>query len=300
MEHIKNTFSITDLERLSGIKAHTIRIWEKRYQVFDPDRKTTNVREYSINDLKKVLNIAYLNALGYKISRIVKTPEDEISEIINRNVNHHHDYPFYLNQCKLAMYNFDKKLFIDTVNQLVNKHGFDEVYIKLFSPLLYEIGILWHTDTIKPVHEHFISYLIIQTIADETSKLNVELDENDDSLYVLFLPENEIHEIALLFVNYRLIKQGKDVVFLGSSVTINDLTELLQKHKKITFITKFTLVENIDKSRTYMKTFESVLLNSNSKNQFYMINPIEDLDKGVPDNIKVFNDVKSLLNYMNN
>lgn len=298
MEHIKNSFSITDLERLSGIKAHTIRIWEKRYQVFDPERKHTNVREYSLNDLKKVLNIAYLNALGYKISRIVNTPEKEIAEIINRNVNNHHDYPYYLNQCKLAMYNFDKKLFVNTVKELISKHGFEEVYIKLFAPLLYEIGILWHTETLKPVHEHFVSYLIIQTIIEETAKLVSKSDLKDDNLYVLYLPENEIHEIAIMFVNYMLIRQGKNVIFLGSSVSIEDLKELLDKHDQLTFITKFTISENLDKTRLYLKNFNENILKSN-KNNFIMINPIENLNNEY-DRIKIFIDVKSMLSYLLN
>lgn len=299
MEHIKNAFSITDLERLSGIKAHTIRIWEKRYQVFDPDRKQTNVREYSIEDLKKVLNIAYLNALGYKISRIVNTPDSEISEIIRRNINNIHDYPFYLNQCKLAMYNFDKELFLETSKTLINKHGFEEVYIKLFAPLLYEIGILWHTETIKPVHEHFISYLILQVIIEETAKLNVQLDKQDDHLYVLYLPENEIHEIAIMFINYYLIKNGKDVIFLGSSVSIQDLTELLNKHPKIVYLTKFTISENVEKTTNYLKTFENSLL-QNNENKFLMINPIDDFDKYFNKKIEIFKDVKSVLNYLIN
>lgn len=299
MEHIKNTFSITDLERLSGIKAHTIRIWEKRYQVFDPERKLTNVREYSVNDLKKVLNIAYLNALGYKISRIVSTPDNEISEIINRNVNHHHDFPYYLSQCKLAMYNFDKKSFVDTTKELIGKHGFEEVYIKLFAPLLYDIGILWHTETLKPVHEHFISYLIIQIIFEETAKLKVEVDKSDDNLYVLFLPENEIHEIAILFINYYLIKRNKNVIFLGSSVSINDLKELLEKHSQMIFITKFTISDNFVKTKNYLDTFENSLI-QNTKNKLLMINTLKELDNFSNSNISVFKDVKSMLNYIDN
>jgi|LakMenE18May11ns_1017448.scaffolds.fasta_scaffold9958905_4 DNA-binding transcriptional MerR regulator len=299
MEHIKNTFSITDLERLSGIKAHTIRIWEKRYQVFDPDRKETNVREYSVNDLKKVLNISYLNALGYKISRIVNTSDKEVREIITRNVNHNHDFPFYLNQCKLAMYNFDKVLFTEICNELITKHGFETVYIKLFAPFLYEIGILWHTDTLKPVHEHFVSYLMIQMILHETSKLNVALDEKDENFYVLYLPENEIHEIALLFVNYLLIKNGKDVVFLGSSVSIDDLYELNGKHKQINFITKFTTSDNLDKAKNYLKKFKNTIL-ENTNHKLFMVNPLEGLEDYSGQEAVIFKDVKTMLNYIQN
>jgi len=238
-----------------------------------------------------------LNALGYKISRIVSTSETEVKEIINRNVNQNHDFPFYLNQCKLAMYDFDKRHFLDICNELINKHGFETVYIKLLAPFLYEIGVLWHTDTLKPVHEHFVSYLIIQIILNETSKLNVTIDKTDQNLYVLYLPENEIHEISLLFVNYYLIKKQKNVIFLGSSVSIADLVELNNNYNQIKFITKFTISDNINKTISYLQQFKNQIM-MNTNNQLYMINSLDGLENYEQEEILIFKDVKSMLNYI--
>ena len=156
MNNIKANFSIKDLENLTGIKAHTIRIWEKRYNLLSPDRSDTNIRNYSIASFQKLLNISYLNNNGLKISKIADLKEEEIPikvrEIASRGKVEDHA----INAFKMAMVNFDQKLFYNTYNNLIEHKTFKNIFYTVFIPLLNEIGLLWQTDTITPAQEHFI------------------------------------------------------------------------------------------------------------------------------------------------
>ena len=150
MNNIKVDFSIKDLEKLSGIKAHTIRIWEKRYNLLQPERTSTNIRHYSLKSLQKLLNVVFLNNNGLKISKIALLDEDEIPvnvrEIASRGKVEHHA----INSLKIAMLNFDQVLFYNTYNSLLQEKTFREIFYDIFIPLLNELGLLWQTDTITP------------------------------------------------------------------------------------------------------------------------------------------------------
>ena len=156
MNNIKNNFSIKDLENLSGIKAHTIRIWEKRYELFNPNRTDTNIRYYSLQSLQKILNIAYLNSNGYKISKIAKLSALEITTKVKEISSEANSNNHYIDIFKLAMLNFDQGLFSSTYNELSLKLPFRSIFYDILVPFLDEIGLLWQTDTISPAHEHFI------------------------------------------------------------------------------------------------------------------------------------------------
>jgi len=198
MNNVKKHFSIRDLENLSGIKAHTIRIWEKRYNLLSPERTDTNIRNYSLASLQKLLNVTLLYHNGHKISKIAKIPENEIPlvvrEIVAKNSNKNHA----INSFKLAMVNFDQTIFFNTYNNLLSQQSFREVFKNTFIPLLNELGLLWQTDTISPAHEHFITSLIKQKILLNTEKLQHLKPTKTDKVFVAYLPENEIHEIGLL------------------------------------------------------------------------------------------------------
>ena len=157
-------FSIKDLENLTGIKAHTIRIWEKRYNLLAPNRSETNIRCYNTKNLQKLLNISYLNKNGLKISKIANLEESQIPikvrEIASRSQIEDHA----INALKMAMINFDQNLFYNTYNNLINNKTFSDIFYKVFTPLLNDIGLLWQTQTITPAHEHFISIHIKQKI----------------------------------------------------------------------------------------------------------------------------------------
>ncbi|NNL33968.1 MAG: MerR family transcriptional regulator, partial [Flavobacteriaceae bacterium] len=218
MNTIKTEFSIKDLENLSGIKAHTIRIWEKRYNLLHPNRSNTNIRSYNTENLQKLLNVAFLNKNGYKISKISNLKAEEIPglvrEIASNNSKEHHA----LNAFKMSMLNFDQVLFNTTFNNLLQESTFRDVFYNVFLALLEEIGLLWQTDTISPAHEHFISTLIKQKILINIEKVQNLEPQNRSSVYVLFLPDHEIHDIGLLFVNYELACKGHYCIYLGQSV----------------------------------------------------------------------------------
>ena len=164
MNNVKTSFSIRDMENLSGIKAHTIRIWEKRYNLFSPERTDTNIRTYSLESLQKLLNVTLLYNNGYKISKIAKLGEDNIPVLVNEIIAEKSEKSHALNSFKLAMLNFDQALFLNTYNELKEDKSFTQIFNDVFLPLLNELGLLWQTNTISPAHEHFISNLIKQLL----------------------------------------------------------------------------------------------------------------------------------------
>lgn len=267
MNNIKTKFSIKDLENLSGIKAHTIRIWEKRYNLFEPNRTETNIRYYSLSSLQKILNISYLNNNGYKISKIANLDSKDIPTIVRQIAEKKEGNNHYINALKLAMFNFDQSLFFTTYEDLKTELNFDDIFYKVFVPLLDEIGMLWQTDTITPAHEHFIVELIKQKIVYniETS-LNKKNLAGSSEVYVLFLPDNEVHELGLLFTNYELINKGFHSIYLGQSVPLDSLEFLKSQYDSITFISCFTVKPEKDDINQYLADFNSkILKNTNNK-----------------------------------
>lgn len=264
MNNIKSTFSIKDLENLSGIKAHTIRIWEKRYDLLGPMRTDTNIRLYDIKNLQKLLNVVLLTNFGYKISKISKLDQEEIEKFVlkiqtDKTVNNH-----VLSQFKMAMLNFDQSLFVKTYNDLLSKKDFSTIFFETFIPLLEEIGILWTTNTITPAHEHFISHLIKQKILIEIEKYQIQQKQISDETFVLYLPFNEIHDLGLLFLHHEIITKGHHSVYLGRSLPIENLIDLNNHFKKITYITYLTVEPSEDEVENYINVFNNTILNDNS------------------------------------
>ena len=168
---IKVSFSIKDLENLSGVKAHTIRIWEKRYNLLEPMRSDTNIRSYDLANLQKILNVALLIENGYKVSKIASIKEDELYRKVRELMIEKSDSLHSVNSFKLAMLNFDQQLFDHTYNQLLAQSSFREIFLNVFLRLLNDIGMLWVTKTITPAHEHFISSLVKQKIILNTERI---------------------------------------------------------------------------------------------------------------------------------
>lgn len=241
MEHIKQNFSIKDLEHLSGVKAHTIRIWEKRYNILTPDRTDTNIRTYDVCNLQKILNVTFLNEHGYKISRIAKLSDPEISKMVKEVAASSSVQSRARNSFKIAMINFDQALFNKTFNSLLETKTFQKIFHEVFIPLLDEIGLLWQTDTINPVHEHFLVGLIKQKLYLNIAQLENEGNYRDESLYVLFLPENEIHDLGILYLNYELNLNQRKTIYLGPSMPIKDMKYLLEIHTNPKFISYLTI-----------------------------------------------------------
>jgi len=270
MNIVKQTFSIRDLENLSGIKSHTIRIWEKRYGLLSPQRTDTNIRTYDLANLQKLLNVILLYKNGVKISKIAKIPEREISMRVKEIVVKKNVKNYAVNAFKLAMMDFDQALFQKTYNGLLAERSFREIFWEVFIPLLEELGILWQTNTIGPAHEHFITHLIKQKIYTSTEKIQAMEPTKTDKTFVLFLPDNEIHEIGLLFINYELILRGYKTIFLGQTMPVDFLSDLQHNFSNLVFLSYFTVAPSADKIKKYIREF-SKKLNLNGTSQFWIL-----------------------------
>lgn len=260
---IKNVFTIKDLENLTGIKAHTIRIWEKRYDVLQPMRTETNIRYYDAQSLQKLLNINTLHSYGYKISNIAKLPPEKLPVLVKEILSKQSLASHVLNNFKLAMMKFDQALFFNTYSSLLADKSFRDIFYEFFLPLLEEIGYLWQTETITPAHEHFISALIKQKLASSTEKLQHEPPTRTDRVFVLYLPENEIHEIGLLFLNYELLLNGYRTVYIGESVPVSSLIDIRQYFDNITFITYITVEPTPADISSYIAKLKKDVVNDN-------------------------------------
>ncbi|HNP32850.1 MAG TPA: MerR family transcriptional regulator [Flavobacterium sp.] len=264
MNNIKSVFSIKDLENLSGIKAHTIRIWEKRYNVLEPMRTETNIRLYDIENLQKLLNITLLHKHGYKISQISKLTGEKIPKLVKDIISDKSVKNHAISSFKMAMMNFDQALFSNTYNTLLSEKSFREVFYEIFIPLIEEIGILWQTNTISPAHEHFISNLIKQKLLSEIDSINVKTPVNSDRIYVLYLPMNEIHELGLMYINYEILNNGYNTIFLGESVPIKCLKDMKQHFENITYICYATVEPNSNEINNYIKKVNEKVLDETS------------------------------------
>ncbi|WP_028892310.1 MerR family transcriptional regulator [Tenacibaculum sp. 47A_GOM-205m] len=261
MNNIKSTFTIKDLENISGIKAHTIRIWEKRYNLLSPERTDTNIRYYSSENLQKLLNVVLLNQNNIKISKIAEMSDNTIvlkarELAFKMAVNDE-----AINSFKIAMFQFDKTLFNNTYNSLLKRKTFREIFKDVFIPFLNHIGLLWQTDTLLPAHEHFISNLIVQKIQINIEKLEYS-NNNSEVTYVLFLPENEIHELGLMYLNYELTLRGYNTIYLGQSLPLDNLDYFFKSKTKICFVTSMTVQPYDDKIQEYFSEIERVLKNT--------------------------------------
>lgn len=228
-----NIFTIKDIENLSGIKAHTIRIWEQRYSFLKPKRTGTNIRYYSNEELRTILNIALLNKYGFKISHINRmSPADIQQKIIGLN-NTEAQQERVVNTLIQQMINLDIGDFEETLDKHIAGKGIERTIVQIIFPFLERIGILWQTGHINPAQEHLVSNIIRQ-------KLIVGIDNVKSSLrlnktFMLFLPEGEHHEMGLLFVCYLLKSRGANVVYVGANVPIKD-AQAVAEIKKPDFI----------------------------------------------------------------
>ena len=217
-------YTIRDLEKLTGIKSHTIRIWEQRYNIIQPNRTDTNHRRYSEDQLKKLLNIAFLNKKGYKISKLATLTEKELGEKVFDISSSQKDDDSEIDSLVIAMLDSDEQKFQSIFNNSIIKSGFENTIKDLINPLFDKIGMLWQSKTITSPHEHFVSNIIRQKIIASLDSVPNQLKENFKT-FVLFLPNREWHEIGLLYSNYLLKKRGHKTIYLGASVPIDDLKE---------------------------------------------------------------------------
>lgn len=276
-------YSIKDLEKLSGIKAHTIRIWEKRYKLIEPQRTSTNIRCYCDLDLKRLMNISMLNRNGEKISRIAKLTPDEITTRVNQLQQYTTDTESQVESLAISMIDLDEDKFERILSRSILQMGFEETMIKVVYPFFIKVGLMWQTGSIGPSREHFVSNLIRQ-------KLIVAIDSQMNSYsprsknFLLFLPEGEFHEMGLLFFAYLLKRRGHKVIYLGQSVPVADIEEIVMV-KRIdfiltSFITSFNGQDIHDYIESVAKKFpkNAVLISGGQT---------ENLEKKLPSHVQV-------------
>ncbi len=224
-----HSFTIKDLENLSGIKAHTIRIWEQRYQFLKPARTNTNIRYYTCDELKRLLNIALLNKYGYKISHIDKMCDTELSEKILALSGAEALQERIVNDLIQSMVDLDMEKLEDSLDRYIHNKGIERTITQIIFPFLQKIGVLWQTNHINPAQEHLVTNIVRQKLIVGIESVSTSLKV--DKTVLLFLPEGEYHEIGLLFVYYLMKSRGVSVIYLGANVPLADV-EYVARLKK--------------------------------------------------------------------
>lgn len=247
-----STYSIKDLEKLTGVKAHTIRIWEKRYGIVQPRRTESNIRTYSNCDLKRLLNISILNKRGFKISGLAGLSVEELNDRVMSLMADHHAYENQIESLIMAMIDMNENRFEKTLSNAVIELGFEETLMKIVYPFFFKIGILWQTGAIGPAQEHFVSNLIRQKIIAAIENLEHKYPPNA-KLFILYLNENEYHELGLLFFNYLIKKVGHRMIYLGQSTPLEDVVKAASIHAPDFIFTSFTTPIPDSDLETYLK-----------------------------------------------
>lgn len=239
-----NQFSIRDIENLCGVKAHTLRIWEQRYQLFIPKRKESQHRTYDCDDLKELLRISFLYHNGYKISKIAGLSPEQIQEEVAKVKPQPCNYEVFVHQLIEASLSLDKEKFDQVADELLAKMGMEKCILHVFYPFLQRIGLLWMTNHVIPAQEHFSSHIIRKKILAAIDGLTVK--SNDTHNVVIFSPTGELHEIPLLVVNFLLKKRGVKTTYFGTDVAAETLA-YYAKHHTITHFYAH-LITRIDSS----------------------------------------------------
>ncbi|MFO7874521.1 MAG: MerR family transcriptional regulator [Bacteroidales bacterium] len=245
-------YSINDLEKLTGIKSHTIRMWEKRYHILNPERTSTNIRYYHDNDLKKLLNISTLNRHGFKISHIARMGDEEIQAKIMEITHTGSDEESQIENLVIGMLDLNEQTFDKNLHRAILKKGFETTVTRIIYPFLEKVGVLWQIGTINPAHEHFITNLIRQKLIIAIDGLS-GVSKFNGKTFLLFLPEHEMHEIGLLFYQYILKKNGFHVLYLGQSVPFRDLLEIPDTHQINYLLTYFVAAMNPEEISQYIR-----------------------------------------------
>ena len=286
-------YSIKDLEILSGVKAHTIRIWEKRYKLLSPGRTDTNIRYYSDIDLRRILNVSLLVNNGFKISKVAKMDDEKIKESvieINKKKSTESDY---VDRLILYMLNFDNIGFYNFTNEIIAKMGLEDAVLKVFFALFERIGTFWQVGSIFPAQEHYVTSILRQKLIAETDKIGVE--NRNGSTMLFFLPDDEMHEMSLLFYSYLAQKYGYNVIYLGQFVPFEDL-EKVQLHVKIDYVfTAFINAFPKEQLESYL-----VKLKETFRNQKIFITgwQIQHYNPVLPRTVKIIQDYKDFKRYL--
>lgn len=253
---ILNKYSIKDLEVLSGVKAHTIRIWEKRYGLLTPQRTTTNIRYYTDDDLRKIINVSLLIRNGHKISRIAAWDSEKMrSTVMELEQTSMPDHEC-ADQMISAIINFDLRTFDRLVSDYIDKNGLEEAFQRVFFKFMEKLGVYWHAGAIYPAQEHFVFNFLRQKIIAEINQLGIAGEYSRTILF--FLPEKEMHEMSLLFYSYLARKKNLNVIYLGAMVPLDDLEKISASVHVDQVFTAFVNPLPVEELREYLKKLKMI------------------------------------------
>jgi methanogenic corrinoid protein MtbC1 len=288
-------FSISQLQQFSGIKAHTIRIWEQRYNALTPSRSQGNTRYYSNYQLRRLLNIVSLMGFEYKISELCAMPDEMLFKIINSHLKNYSSpdlaIEYTISQLLAAGMSLDENYFDTLFSGCIVRYGIKNTYVNVVYPMLERIGLMWTNDTMPPAQEHFISNIIRQKLFTAIDSLPPAKSSKDS--WLLFLPENEFHEIGLLFAQYVIRSKGKKVFYLGCNVPLDTLTKVIKEitpanilfflvHNNIPVDTQKylnTLSANFRKTTIYLSGSEKLISGLKPGKSTKWIRSVEELEK---------------------
>jgi DNA-binding transcriptional MerR regulator len=232
-------YSIKELEHLSGIKAHTIRIWEQRYQLINPKRTETNIRYYDDHDLKLILNVSLLKDHSFKISKISQMSQLEMQNEVRKLTENSFRFPEQIHALTICMVDMDEDRFEKILSTNILKLGFEKTMLNIIYPFLDKIGMLWRIGAINPAQEHFISNLVRQKliVAIDNQYVSSALKANK---FLLYLPEGELHELSLLFADYIIRSRKNKSIYLGQSLPLTDMEEVAKYYQPDYIVTALT------------------------------------------------------------
>ncbi|MBK9733370.1 MAG: MerR family transcriptional regulator [Chitinophagaceae bacterium] len=289
-------YHIKQFEALSGVKAHTIRIWEQRYGLLKPTRSDTNIRQYNDDELTLLLNISLLNRNGFKISQVAKMKQAEIEDKVRSITSTNFEFPNQVDALTLAMVELDESEFERVISINIAHLGFEAAMEQIVFPFLRNIGILWQTGSVNPAQEHFISNLIRQKLIVAIDRLEV-VRSSAVSKTLLYLPEGELHELGLLYLNYLLRKKQHHIMYLGQNVPLRDVEKVSSVFKPNQVYSIFTsfpapvelsgyvskLAKLFPKCKIFLSGYIICTNTIKAPRNVQLINAISDL-KGIIDN----------------
>jgi MerR family transcriptional regulator, light-induced transcriptional regulator len=291
-----NRFTIKDIENLTGIKSHTLRIWEQRYGIPKPKRTPTNIRYYDDEDLKLLLNVSILNRQGHKISRITGLTKEELEKLVHSITVESECTSMHIDCLMSAMFKLDESAFERVLSTHLIKHGLEKTMVELFFPFMKRIGVLWQTGQVNPPFEHFISNLIRQKVIVAIDSLSSNKNKHSKN-FILFLPEDEMHELGLLFANYIIRSRGHHTIYFGQNLPYDHLDHVINLHPADYIMTVVTSSASTIPVQNFIAKLSKKYNNHNILLTGKQICECDSLN--VPQNCKVLKRLEDLSAFMN-
>lgn len=287
-------YSINDLEKLSGIKAHTIRIWEQRYELICPQRTKTNVRYYDDTNLRLLLNIALLNKNGIKISKIATMSDAERQAKVAQISEVNFQYDTQLDSITIAMIEMDEYKFDRVLSSNIQQLGFERTMMEVIYPFLERLSLLWLTGSINPVQEHFMSYLLRQKVIVALDKEPL-MSGKDVKKFLIYLPEGERQELSLLFMHYMLKSRRNHVIYIGQDITLDDLRDTNNIHKP-DYV--FSLINEPFPKISIQQYLDSVSNIFEKSHVLFSGYQVVNKDLSIPNNMTILNSLDETLTFI--